>query len=210
MKPYYEHDGITLFHGDCRDLLSEVSAEVMVTDPPYGIDYRSGFASATLARSIAGDKDSSLRDAVLAWWGDRPALVFGSWRIPRPQGTRMVLIYDKGGALGMGDLSLPWKPSHEEIYVLGSGFSGRRDSNIIQGRTQSTASKGRFHPHEKDHRALASLLLKCPPGTVIDPFCGSGSTLVAAKSLRRKAIGIEIDERHCEVAVRRLRQEVMF
>jgi site-specific DNA-methyltransferase (adenine-specific) len=99
--PYYDCDGITIYHGNCREVLPAVDADSMLTDPPYGIKYKSNFAG-VLARSIRGDEDSGLRDFALDLWGDRPALVFGSWRIQRPSGTRAVLIYDKGGWGGDG------------------------------------------------------------------------------------------------------------
>ena len=122
----------------------------------------------------------------------------------------MVLIWDKGGALGMGDLSLPWKPGHEEIYVIGSGFSGPRTNDVLQyPPVQSMASNGRVHPHEKPVGLLRALLAKCPEGTAADPFMGSGTTLVAAKSLGRRAIGIEIEERYCSIAAKRLSQETL-
>src|SRR5690606_5759542 len=115
-------------------------------------------------------------------------------RMPKPEGTHTVLTWDKGLASGMGDLSIPWKPNTEEVYVLGRGFAGSRGSSILSGHTVVTwASKGRFHPNMKPASLMESLLIKCPPGTVADPFAGSGSTLVAAKRLGRKAIGIEIE-----------------
>lgn len=207
MKPYYEVDGVTLYHSDFRDVLEDLTADVLVTDPPYGIDYNSGSRRETLAASIQGDKDTSLRDAALAWWGDRPALVFGTWRIPRPAGTHTRLIWDTKGALGMGDLSVPWKPSDQEIYVLGKGFIGRRDSNVLTcAPVQSTAKNGRMHPHEKPAALMVRLLDKCPPGVVLDLFAGSGSTLVAAKQLGRPAIGVEVEEHYCEKVALRLAQ----
>ena len=214
MKPYYEHAGITIYHGDCRDVLPMLSPQdfaALVTDPPYGMSYASNWEG-MLPRSMAGDADTALRDAALVWWGnDRAALVFGTWKVPHPVGTRATLIYDKGGATGMGDLSIPWKPSHEEIYVLGSGFVGSRDcGSVLQGRIQFSAWRGRLHPTEKDWRTVRALLAKCPAGAVLDPFCGSGPTLRAAKDLGRKAIGIEIEERYCEIAAKRLSQEVLF
>lgn len=205
--PYYADDAVTLYHGDCRDVGEWIEADVLVTDPPYGIDYRSGSRRQTLARSIAGDKDTRLRDYVLDVWSGDPALVFGTWRIARPSGTRMVLIWDTKGALGMGDLSLPWKPSHQEIYVMGTGFAGRRDSDVITcAPVQSFGYNGRSHPHEKPIDLLMRLIDKCPPGVIADPFAGAGSTLVAAKRLGRKAIGVELEERYCEVIAKRLAQ----
>ena len=209
VKPYYERGGITIYHGSCLDIMPHVHADVMVTDPPFGIDYQSGH-DGVLPRSIAGDKDTSLRDAALDVWGDRPAIVFGSWRRERPSATRMVLVWDTKGALGMGALDLPWKPAHQEIYVLGTGFHGPRTSDVLTfAPVQSMASNGRVHPHEKPVPLLAELLRKCPPGVVIDPFMGSGTTLRAAKDLGRRAIGIEIEERYCALAAKRLAQEVL-
>lgn len=208
-KPYYQDDAVTIYHGDCRDILPSLPrVDLVLTDPPYGIDYESGH-KASLPRSIKGDEDTALRDYVLEWW-QGPALVFGTWRIPRPKGTRMLLIWDTLGALGMGDLSLPWKPSHQEIYALGNGFQGRRTSDVLSyPPVQSSAWRGRLHPHEKPIPLLRDLLGKCPAGVVLDPFMGSGTTLRAAKDLGRLAIGIEIEERYCEIAAKRMSQTVM-
>lgn len=214
-QPYYEADGVTLWHGDYRDhldLFREGVADVMLTDPPYGISYNSGMRRDTLAASIVGDTDTFARDDALMHWGlatpeVRAALVFGTWRVSRPPAVRARLIWDTKGALGMGDLSVPWKPSDQEVYVIGKGFIGRRDSNVLTcAPVQSMSANGRQHPHEKPVALLVRLLDKCPPGVVLDPFAGSGSTLVAAKQLGRRAIGIEIDEQYCEIAVKRLQQ----
>ncbi|AKJ72071.1 DNA-methyltransferase [Gordonia alkanivorans] len=209
-EPYYEDGLVTLYHGDCLDITAWLEADVLLTDPPYGIDYQSGSRRDTLAASIAGDKDTTARDAALDAWGDRPALVFGTWRVPRPEGTHTRLIWDTKGALGMGDLSVPWKPSDQEIYVLGKGFAGRRDSNVLTcAPVQSMARNGRLHPHEKPTTLLARLIAKCPPGVIADPFAGSGSTLVAASEANRKAIGVELDERYCELIAKRLSNQTM-
>jgi DNA modification methylase len=211
MTLYYEGDGITLWHGDCRDHTAWLTADVLLTDPPYGIGYHTGRPRVSLARSIRGDADTSARDDALQLWGDRPALVFGSWRRPRPPATRALLVWDTGGALGCGDLSIPWKPAHEEIYVLGTGFTGRRSTDVLRfPPVQSLARNGRTHPHEKPVPLLHDLIGKCPPGMVADPFAGSGSTLLAARNLGRRAVGVEIDERYCEVTATRLAQGDLF
>ena len=123
----------------------------------------------------------------------------------------MLLVWDTKGALGMGDLSLPWKPSHQEIYVLGSGFAGHRDSDVLScAPIQSMAVNGRLHPHEKPVALMSELVRKCPPPSwIIDPFAGVGSTLVAAKQLGRAALGVELDEAYCEIAAKRLAQGVL-
>lgn len=209
MRPYYADDSVTLYHGDCREITEWLAADVLVTDPPYGIDYRSGSRREVLAASIIGDEDTAVRDAALAAWGDRPALVFGTWRIPRPNSTRALLVWDTKGALGMGDLSIPWKPSHQEIYVLGSGFVGRRDSDVLRhAPVQSMAKNGRQHPHEKPLSLMTELLAKTV-GIVADPTAGVGSTGVAAKMLGRSCVMVEADERYCEIAARRLAQDAL-
>lgn len=216
-EPYYADEWVTIYHADCRDVLPHVDADVMVTDPPYGMAFRSNRrgdrweAAQSVDRpvSIVGDEDTSLRDAVLAVWSG-PALVFGTWKRPRPAKTRHVLTWVKGDHLGMGDLSIPWRPNTEELYVLGGGFVGHRGTSVLDYQAPvSWASRGRVHPHEKPVDLMRDLIGKCPPGVVFDPFMGSGSTLRAAKDLGRRSVGVEIEERYCVIAVERLRQEAL-
>ena len=215
--PYYCEDGITIYCGDCREIMPEGEADVMVTDPPYGMAYQSGYGAGWLP--VAGDESPAIRDIALALWGDdRPAAVFGTWRIERPQRTRQLLVWDKSDAIGpgMGNLNMAFGSSHEEVYLLGEwpcreGFS-RRPS--VLRTSQGQGSRGGVvylsgHPTAKPVGLLVRLLEVGPAGTVLDPFMGSGTTLVAAKQLGRKAVGIEIEERYCEVAVQRLAQGVL-
>lgn len=204
--PYYADDLVTLYHGDCLEHPEWwTGADALVVDPPYGIAYKSGRRRDALAASIAGDADTTVRDGILDAWGDRPALVLGTWRIPRPPSTHTRLIWDTKGALGMGNLSVPWKPSDQEVYVIGYGFTGRRTSNVLRyAPVQSTARNGRQHPHEKPVPLMRDLIAKCPPGVIADPTAGSGSTLVASLALGRHAVGVECDEAYCEVIARRL------
>lgn len=215
MNPYYADEYVRIYHGDSiRFLLDddgELAEAVLVTDPPYGIAYETNRPGRSgRVRSIKGDKTTALRDFVCMWLeDDQPALIFGSPRIPKPAGTKGTLVWDKGGALGMGDLSLPWKFDHEEVYVLGTGFTGRRDCGSVI-RVPPVQSTGRMHPNEKPVELMTALLSKCPPDRlVLDPLMGSGSTLVAAKQLGRRAVGIERDETFCALAASHLGQEVL-
>lgn len=210
--PYYEDDLVTLYHGDCREITEWLAADVLISDVPYGISYKSGSRRQTLADSIVGDEDTGVHDWILERWGDKPALIFGTWRIPRPAGTHTRLIWDTKGALGMGNLSVPWKPSDQEIYVLGYGFEGHRGSNVLQhAPVQSLGYNGRQHPHEKPIGLMQDLVDKCPPSWVIaDPTAGTGPTLAAAKQLGHRAIGVEEEERYCEIAAKRLAQDTLF
>lgn len=200
-----------LYLGDCRDVLPTLSGiDAVVTDPPYGISYSSGMTGhhgGTSLPGIIGDADTSLRDFVVEWSRFRPAIVFGTWKRARPTETKAVLIWEKGDHVGMGDLSLPWKPNTEEIYVLGAGFSGHRGSSVIRVNAPvswNSVGFGRKHPHEKPVELMLELVAKCPPGTILDPFMGSASTGVAALSLGRRFVGIELDPAHFETACRRI------
>jgi site-specific DNA-methyltransferase (adenine-specific) len=209
MKPYYQDDLVTLYLGDCREVSEWLQADVLLTDPPYGIDYNTGAQRESLPTSIAGDKDTTVRDAALTAWGtEKPALVFGTWRVQRPALTKSLLVWDTKGALGMGDLSIPWKPSHQEIYVLGNGpWKGSRSSDVLVcPPVQSTARNGRLHIHQKPI-ALMAELAESTTGTIADPFCGSGSTAVAARILDRKCITVEVDEATAEIAANRFARE---
>lgn len=208
-----------LLLGDCLEIMPTLGkVDAVVTDPPYGIGYRSGYATDALwgsARNIISDETTAARDVVAIWSAGRPCLLFGSWRAIRPQRTRQVLVWDKGGALGMGALDLPWKPDHEEIYVLGKGFVGRRDSGSVlrHAPVQSMAKNGRVHPTEKPVSLMVDLCRKVPE-TILDPFMGSGTTGVACVKLGRRFIGIEISEEYFDIACRRIeeayRQPDMF
>jgi len=209
----------TLYLGDCRDILPTLQRPgVVLTDPPFGIAYQSGQREAGLwkaGKTITNDEDASCRDAALDILSGVPALVFGSRKVATPIGTRSTLIWDKGPALGMGALDLPWKPSYEEIYVIGSGFHGRRDGAVIYcPPVQSMAKNGREHPNEKPVRLLAALLNKSPAGVVCDPFMGAGSTGVACMLVGREFVGIEIEPAYFDIACRRIddaqRQARMF
>jgi len=210
--PYYSDDLVTLYLGDCLDLADVwTDADVLVTDPPYGMNYtgfggRKGEPRRDTGRlTVAGDESATLRDDVLELWGDGPALVFGRWNIARPASTRARLIWDKTPCGFMGDLSLPWGAAEEEIYVIGSGFVGKRSANIINVPTLMSADRNRpDHPTPKPIPLMEQLIVKCPDGVIADPFAGSGSTLLAAVNLGRKAIGVEFEERYCELIANRL------
>jgi DNA modification methylase len=200
MSVYYQDDLVTLYHGDCLEELAWLEADVLVTDPPYGVSFASGWDNKFRNVKIAGDTNLTARNAVLEMWEKKPALVFGSWKMPRPHDTKMVLIWDKG-TVGMGDLSIPWFPCTEEIYVLGGGWHGTRSSAVMKhlGRNE-------VHPTQKPLRLMEVLIAKTL-GVVADPFAGSGATLVAARNLGRKAIGVELEEKYCEIIATRLSQQ---
>ena len=206
MKPYYEDDWVTLYHGDCLELADVwTGADVLVTDPPYGVAFRSARRTATERfDAIAGDDTLEIRDAALAIWADRPALVFGTWRRDRPAGTRQRLVWAKGEDPGLGDLNMPWGFGDEEIYVLGAGWVGGRRTNVYR-MPKVAAANNPGHPTPKPVPLMEALLEHVDESWLIaDPFAGSGATLLAARNMGRRVIGVEMEEKYCEVIVRRL------
>jgi hypothetical protein len=219
VTPYYDDGTCVIYHGDCRDHVPQwaVGGGVMVTDPPYGIKWPAGAMHSNRSErdastpSIVGDADTAVRDWVLGVWGDRPSIVFGSWRMPRPSGTTHRMIWHKTGR-HPGVAPAPIFPTDEEIYVIGSGWVGRppRGTVITTHEQRALQPKLIGHPTPKPIDLMQSLIELCRPmATIVDPFMGSGSTLVAAKTLRRRCVGVEIDERYCEIAAKRLAQEVL-
>lgn len=211
MQPYYSHAGITIYHGDCREIMPGLKADAVVTDPPYGISYKSGYEG-SLPRSIEGDTSTELRDYAIMSWVPSPFACFATWRCVPPTRPRGCLVWHKFAG-GMGDLKFPWQPTFEMIWIFGDGWTGHRGDSILTGATVPTWNTGparRVHPHEKPVGVMAQIIIKAPGETILDPFMGSGTTLRAAKDLGRRAIGIEIEERYCEIAAKRMAQEVLL
>lgn len=212
-EPYYQDANVTLYHGDCLEIRRWLDADVLVTDPPYGINWvqsvsNNGARVHAIPNVIHGDTTPDLRDIVLDAWGSPPALVFGSWRVVRPSKTRQVLVWNKAGAFSATTVCA-FFTVHEEIYVLGEGFrksSTPLHSVITTREVRSRQPNKVGHPTPKPVQLMEILIDRCPPGVIADPFAGSGSTLLAARNLGRKAIGVEIEERYCEIAARRLDQ----
>ena len=222
MSLYYQDEHVTLYHGDCLTEHREwLDADVLVTDPPYGVkfahyamQYSNGkpVEGRRVANAVSGDSSPAARDEALRVWGKCPALVFGSWRVERPAGTRQRLIWHKANSWP-GQSPHPWYSSDEEIYVLGSGFTGKPERTVYVTDELRSGSAGLAatvgHPTPKPVTLMERLVSKCPPGVIADPFAGSGATLLAARNLGRKAIGVELEERYCEVIARRLDQGVL-
>ena len=221
VKPYYQDDYVTLYHGDCLTEHREwLGGDVLVTDPPYGVQWESKKGDQTkvnrgaLVRtrgSVSGDDDTTVRDAVLEAWGARPSIVFGSWKAPRPSGVRSLLIWHKEGSYS-GPLNAAFFTNHEDIYVMGEGWrksSPPLRSVITTTEHRSVAAAIAGHPTPKAVGLMEKLVDRCPPGIIADPFAGSGATLIAAKNLGRKVIGVELEEKYCEIIARRCSQEVL-
>ncbi len=226
MTPYYDEDGITIYHGDCRDVLPTLSDRVdaVITDPPFFMPATHYASRKTWPRSWS---DTSILSAfwrtivdecvaVLKPTGHMLTFCNGdSYPVFYPEMYRRFdflksLVWDKGH-IGLGRV---WRNQHELVIAARwktSEFydNGQTRSDVITVKV--TPSNERTHPVEKPVSLLTELIQPTTPeeGIVLDPFMGSGTTLEAAKRDGIRAIGIEGEERYCEIAVQRLAQQVL-
>ena len=208
MKPYYDEDGITIYHGDCREMLSHLCFDVVITDPPYGISHPTNYLERDRGNLTAchnyplvfGD-DQPFDPRFLVGW---PCVIWGANyfadKLPISSGW---LVWDKQRPddLDQSRCELAWSNFVKGVRLFPFLWHG-----MIRAGNECLE-----HPAQKPI-ALMKWCLQfkwCPEGTVLDPFMGSGTTLRAAKDLGRKAIGIEIEEKYCEKAATRLAQKVL-
>jgi site-specific DNA-methyltransferase (adenine-specific) len=204
VKPYYEDGSVTIYHGDCREILPAlVAVDAVVTDPPYGTarvnqgGNGSGWNQARRTNRNRWDGEPPDLTPLLAL--DVPTIIWGGNHFGLPA-SRGWLVWRKevNPALSLGDAELAWTNLDQPIRVFDHPRSKLTGANVPE------------HPTQKPLplmvwclRFLDPLLIAC------DPYMGSGTTLRAAKDLGRKAIGIELEERYCEIAARRCSQEVL-
>jgi len=220
--PYYEREGVTLYHGDSRDVLRDVvglDVDVLLTDPPYGMDWRPKGKHKPIAND--GRREAlPLLDEVLALTAphlraDAHAYLFCHWAswpgffelAQRELKVANALIWWKQQG-GMGDTKCAYAPDYEVILYGIRGrraLEGPRDGAVLDD-FRPVPAHARSHPTEKPVALLRYLLGKSAPpaGQVLDPFAGSGATLVAAAELGLTAVGIELDEAYCEAAAWRI------
>lgn len=228
MTPYHDADGITIYHGDVRDILPalDIAADLVLTDPPYGIGYVSGTKDASrprqhfMAAGIVGDESLNtmreampLLDRLLA--ADRHAYFFAAparigeatdvvaqyWRV------KNLLVWDKGCMGRRGDLVAGYGTNFEMVIYAAKGMRPlARPRPLAVYRYDWFAKRDPVHPMVKPVPLMSWLIGNSTRQgeLVIDPFMGSGPTLRAARDLGRRAIGIDIDERSCEVAAKRV------
>jgi site-specific DNA-methyltransferase (adenine-specific) len=242
LKPFYEEDGITIFAGDCREVLMKMVGAVgaVITDPPYG--------------------DTSLDwDQPVKGWLDlldtRQVWCFGSMRFWLEHGAdfrqswtyAQEVVWEKHNGSGfhadrfkrVHEFAVHWyrgrwsslhkatpvtfdarpkvirrkqRPAHLGLIEQGAFRSEDGGPRLMRSVLRVRSEHGRaLHPTQKPVGVLGPLIRFSVPlrGTVLDPFMGAGSTLVAARLLGRRAIGIDISEEFCEVAAGRLRQGVL-
>jgi len=121
--PYYADESVRLFLGDCREVTDWLAADVLVTDPPYGIRWKRGAKESRGDKGhpgITGDADTGARDAALGLWGDRPALVFGSFYAPAPPRVRQWLVFRKAPDSGVVGSTTGFRRDAEPVFLTGS------------------------------------------------------------------------------------------
>jgi DNA modification methylase len=211
MKPYYENGSITIYHGDCREILPTLpKVDLVLTDPPYGVGLRNGDVDGHRSRRwdrIEGDSDQAIGSQILEELCGVPTIAFASPWLPWPGKWRNLIVWDKGGAVGGGgDIATCLKRSWELIQVRDNApLQGPRDESVW--RFPMIPADTALHIAQKPVALLVALIEKFGGRTILDPFLGSGTTLVACKRLGRRGIGIEIEEKYCEIAARRLEAE---
>lgn len=221
-KPYYQDKFCTVYHGDCLEIMPELEpVDLVVADPLYNFTTASAGSGKLnpwpdLCNSaywfaawlkLAMDRLRKLQGAVWQFcnWRTIPTITKATFDID--QQIESLLIWDKdwigpGGQRGL-------RPSYEMVALICWHDFQIKNRGIYDIKKVPWSSHKSYHPAEKP-RDLIKWLIEISAGKLIlDPFMGSGTTLVAAKQLNRKAIGIEIEEKYCEIAVRRLAQEVI-
>jgi site-specific DNA-methyltransferase (adenine-specific) len=213
--PYYDDGLVRLYLGNVRQVLPALDLAgfgVALLDAPYGVRHRPSWESPWEGDSIRGDEDTALRDWLIGALAGRPLFVFGAPQVPPPAGVRAYLCWDKGARSGGGDLDVRWKPSWEMVYVIGGAddFTGPRDEGVIKGHPiVPCEAKGRRHPHQKPVGLMQYLIGKTRAKAVLEPCCGTAPACRAAKDLGLRAVGVEVEERYCEEAARRLEQATL-
>lgn len=220
-KPFYKEKGVVIYHGDARELLPRLApVDLLCTDPPYGLGAaRRNFGGTSVKRHMTGicsGKAVPKRDYGDSAWDDVPvdhetlekAMALAPWQIIFGGNyfnlgpARCYLVWDKlRGETRYADAELAWTNLDRAVRVIRWKWNG-----FLQQHPED--KEQRYHPTQKPLPVMLWALRQAPPAEVVlDPFMGSGTTLVAAKQLGRKAIGIEIEEKYCEIAVDRLAQE---
>lgn len=223
MKPYYEHAGITIYNCDCRELIREIEFDALVTDPPYGVEFTGKGGKYRNKEADRPDGYATYEDTRDNFLGVvipsieivvkrcRSGAVFMSgknvWDLPRGEIGGIFLPNGVGGT-SWGFQNFMHVVFYGKDPFLANGM-GRRPNGRYGLHGNDSNKWG--HPCAKPIAAVKWAVdrVSLPGDVILDPFMGSGTTLAAAKYSGRKAIGIEIEARYCDLAIQRLQQELL-
>jgi len=208
MTPYYQHAGITIYHVDCREIFPGLCAiDAVITDPPYGIGWRPRVNHQDTPRV---DNEAFVPEAFLRVGTEHAFFGANHFASALPNSPDWLAWIKRPVAL---DFSCDRRSySTIELAWTDMGCSARFIVHVWDGgmRAGNPQNRDFNHPAQKPVEVMSWVLgFSKTTGAICDPFCGSGTTLKAAKDLGRQAIGIEIEERYCEIAAKRLSQEVL-
>jgi DNA modification methylase len=225
LKPYFSEDGIVIYHGDCREILPSLHFSVLITDPPYEDGYTeflARMASGAIAAGVFGYPEQLVRWCVdnrlfpAEWVTWFPTNKFEARSKLLPKNSEHVACF--GGIRGAKQVLRKRSKGSRTCQNI---QRGRKYANLAYaqlGDVWQDPAPGmafnyheRLHPNEKPLGVMAKLVVLLSEQTeiVADAFMGSGTTLLAAKQKGRKALGIEIEEKYCEIAAKRLSQKVL-
>ena len=222
MTPYYEDGSVTLYHGDALTTLPVIpdsSAGLVILDPPYSFESISvrgrddGAAGTSGSPTMLFHRSLIETRRILVDGGVAPILC--QWRrlpdvsyLAALSGLRMsTCVAWVRNRIGTGGL---FRSAWDPILVASKGAPTLRDRSAVPNVIRVESPSDKNHPYEKPPALWSPFMARIPANrTIIDPFAGSGSSAIAAKAAGHRWIGIEVDERYCEAAARRLSQEVL-
>ncbi len=207
MSIYYQDDKVTLHLGDCREVTDWLAADLLLTDPPYGMNYdprRGGDGSKRWGTDrVLGDDQAFDPEHLLSM---KRAVLFGAnWYASRLPDSGGWVVWDKTPK----GFKQGFTASHAELAWTNITSSVRKVP--LQWGGEARNGEGHFHPTQKPVGLLRTLIewFSEPGETIADPYAGSGSTLLAAREAGRSAIGVELREDYCEVIAKRLAQDCL-
>lgn len=207
IKPYYQDEYCTIYNADCKDVLPQLEkVDLVLTDPPYGI----GASSKKFINGSSKNKKDYYEDIC---WDKDPvdsellkqciskglkSIVWGGNYFQGLEPFRCFFVWDK----------TIHGNSYADCEIAWTDFD--KVARIVKYNMVEATMDGRVHPTQKPLKLMKWCIEQAgEPQTILDPFMGSGTTLRAAKDLGRKAIGIELEKKYCDIAIERLRQEVL-
>lgn len=208
MKPYYQDGAVTIYNCDCREILPQLEpVDLVLADPPYNV-----------GKDYGQHNDSMTRENYELWCSQWFGLLSAKRKIIFPGHGNLGMWFRIANPHSIGCWFKPGNPAHgglfqwaewEPFLVYDPSAHAIGGSDVYRYPVSNQSDIANGHPCPKPLPLFSQIIHRTKAEFVVDPFMGSGTTLRAAKDLGRKAIGIEIEEKYCEIAARRMGQEVL-